>query len=611
MKVTLLVTFLLPALLQTSAAQERTISSDELLDKMQGMWLGQLIGNAAGRATEGHHPGIEPNPNSSVAWVIKQAWDADDDTDIEYVALHILETHGFDCNAAEIAGQWLDHVTPDGIYIANRQAWHLTRDGFLPPETGSRSYNQHWYSIDAQIATELLGALSPGMPQTAIGLAGRFGRISNAGFAVHAAQFYAAMYAEAFFEPDIPTLVLRALAALPADSRTRQVVADVFDWYQADALDGVLHWRSTRARLYEEYQGVGSFGRYYNWVESTINTGATVLALLYGDGDFERTVQIAVLAGWDCDCNPATAGGLLGVVLGHGGLPQGLTDPNICGDLYVNVARPGLPEPDAPLPQSEPILSIAHRMLALAQGNILLNGGRISVGRFTNYLHIRRQNDPYIENNTPVLIGPPSLIAQAAEAGIDVTADASVARYDVTRDRNNLAAIIDGITDNSSNGIRPYWTLAPGDHEAPAEIWFEIRFSAPVILTGLTFYEGDVVWSGINTYYRDDSPLGGVLESIKVEIICDGRYTEPEGIALSPGPDPWTMYQEIAATFDPTLADGIRMTATPIGDGQFATIIELAPVGTLPTSERDIVNTGTIQLSGKYQGHLQIRRIAQ
>ena len=56
-------------------------------------------------------------------------------------------------------------------------------------------------------------------------------------------------------------------------------------------------WRATRRRLYDKYQGVGSFGRYYNWTESTINVGATVLALLYGCGDFKQTVQIAEKAG--------------------------------------------------------------------------------------------------------------------------------------------------------------------------------------------------------------------------------------------------------------------------------------------------------------------------
>ena len=89
--------------------------------------------------------------------------------------------------------------------------------------------------------------------------------------------------------------------------------------------------------LYDNYQGVNSHGRYYYWIESTVNVGATALAILYGQGDFKETVQIGVLAGWDCDCNPAHAGGLIGIINGYSGLPTDLTDPNICGDVYKNV----------------------------------------------------------------------------------------------------------------------------------------------------------------------------------------------------------------------------------------------------------------------------------
>ena len=58
---------------------QRNISADALYDKVRGMWLGQLIGNMAGRPTEGKYNST-PNPNSSVPWVIKEIWDGDDDT---------------------------------------------------------------------------------------------------------------------------------------------------------------------------------------------------------------------------------------------------------------------------------------------------------------------------------------------------------------------------------------------------------------------------------------------------------------------------------------------------------------------------------------------------
>ncbi len=253
---------------------------------------------------------------------------------------------------------------------------------------------------------------------------------------------------------------------------------------------------------------------------------------------------------------------------------------DICGDLYVNTARPGLPDPLAPLPQSDSIFSISLRMLALAEENILLNSGRLTVGRFDDFYHIPAQR-PVIESGTPSLIGPPSLVAQARDAGLTVTAHASVSRYDETRDRNNLHSIIDGIMDNSFLGTKPYWTYIPADQPRPDEVWFEVRFSEPVLLTGLTFYEGDRLWSHINTYYRDDETIAGPIDDLRITLLTDHGYTCPDSLAFSDSGDPWTMYETISATFAPTLGNAIRLSGTPAG--RYATILELQPEGQLST----------------------------
>ncbi len=590
------------ALGNASAQADRTITITELFDKLRGMWIGQLIGNAAGRATEGVYARSEPNPNPAVPWEIKQVWDADDDTDIEYIALHILESCGFECDPCEIAEQWLDHIADNGIYIANKQAWYLMLDGYLPPDTGSRALNEHWYSIDAQIGTEVLGAVSPGLPQTAIDLAGKFARVTNAGFAVHAAQFYAAMYAEAFFEPNGVELVSKGLDALPGSSRTTQVVRDVLDWYLQDAADGPLDWRATRRKLYDNYQGAASFGRYYNWVESTINVGATVLALLYGQGDFKETVQIAVLAGWDCDCNPATAGGLLGIVCGFDALPPDLTDPATCGDLYMNVSRPGLPDPAGELPQYDTIMYTALRMLFLANSNILRSGGHFSTAGRTRVYHVPEPEALVCDTEKVDPIGPAGLVAEAIAAGIAVIPRASVERFDEATDRNNLYSIMDGVTDNSHNGHKPYYSYVSDPAARPEQDWYELAFSAPVQFQGLTFYEGDIVWAKINSYYRDDQPIGGFFEDLTVQVLRDGEYVEPKEVRMSAELDRFQMYQTITFSFTPTVGEAIRIIGTPGGSKHFTTILELEAEGALytrPEAEQIAGADGTTPTPGQ------------
>jgi ADP-ribosylglycohydrolase len=574
----LLLSLLLVTLPCRQTRAEKAILADNLTEKMRGMWLGQLIGNYAGRETEGRYSGSAPNPDPAVPWQIRQEWDADDDTDMEYVALHILETHGLDCGWQEIADQWRAHVTSSGIFIANRQAWYLMEDGHLPPDTGSRTYNEHWYSIDSQITTESLGAVSPGLVQSAIDLAGRFARITNTGFPVHAAQFYSAMYATAFFEPNVVDIVTAGLNAIPETSRTHRVVADVLNWYLEDASDGHLDWQATRHKLYENYQGSNSYGRHYNWIESTINAGASTLAILYGQGDFKNTVQIAVLAGWDCDCNAATAGGLIGIMKGFSNLPSDLIDPNICGDVYKNVYRPYLPDPNQYLPQYDTITNIAARLSDLAEQNILGNGGYITGSGPTRTCHILDMGVITPEPEKPDPNGPAGLVAEALTAGITVTPTAATQRFDAGFDRHNLASIMDGITDNSYNGHKAYYSFTS---PALEEDWYQLNFSEPVEFKTLTFWEGDVIWHGINAYYRDDSAQGGFFQDLTVEIMRDGKLVVPANLQMSPALDRFEMYQTITFRFAPTVGDSIRITGAPGGALGYTTIMELEVGGDL------------------------------
>ncbi|MCK4794065.1 MAG: ADP-ribosylglycohydrolase family protein [Desulfobacteraceae bacterium] len=598
---TFLCLFLLVMLSNSPVKAEKTILADELYDKMRGMWLGQLIGNYAGRATEGRYSGLSPNPDSAVPWVIKQEWDGDDDTDIEYVALHILETSGLNCHPQEIVEQWFTHIGSSGIYIANKQAWHLIGDGYLPPETGSRTYNEHWYSIDSQIETEILGAISPGCVQSAIDLTGMFAGFTNTGFPVHAAQFYCAMYSTAFFEPNVVDLVVEGLTVTPTTSRTYQVITDVLSWYLDDSRDGHLDWRVTRRKLYDNYQGNNSFGRYYNWVESTINTGATVLAILYGQGDFKNTVQIGVLAGWDSDCNPATAGGLIGIIKGFSNLPPDLTDPNICGDVYKNVHRPYLPNPEQSIPQYDTITNIATRLTDLAEQNILRNGGYIAGSGSTKTYHIADFSEISSEPEKPDPNGPVGLVAEALVAGITVIPTAAVQRYDVRYDRHKLDSIVDGITDNSYNGHKAYYSRQSDVRE---QDWYQLNFSEPVEFETLTFWEGDIIWNRINTYYRDDDPEGGFFEDLIVEIIRDGEPVVPHNLKTSPELDRFLMYQKITFTFAPTVGDAIRIQGTPGGTLGYTTIMELEVGGSLDPNLY-IIN---VEIEG---GHVQRSTVSE
>jgi hypothetical protein len=57
-------------------------------------------------------------------------------------------------------------------------------------------------------------------------------------------------------------------------------------------------------------------------IDAKINAAYIVIGLLYGKGDFGATVDISTRCGYDSDCNPANAAGILGAMIGYSNIPD-------------------------------------------------------------------------------------------------------------------------------------------------------------------------------------------------------------------------------------------------------------------------------------------------
>ena len=57
-------------------------------------------------------------------------------------------------------------------------------------------------------------------------------------------------------------------------------------------------------------------------IDAKLNGGYVALGLLYGKGDFAKTLEVATRSGQDSDCNPSSAAGILGVMLGYDHIPD-------------------------------------------------------------------------------------------------------------------------------------------------------------------------------------------------------------------------------------------------------------------------------------------------
>ncbi|MDZ7868966.1 MAG: hypothetical protein U5L02_07120, partial [Rheinheimera sp.] len=131
--------------------------------------------------------------------------------------------------------------------MSNQQAFDLMQQGMLPPFTGLPPQNPHYDMIDAQLTTELFGALAPGRPDIAQQLAYLPIRTTASGEAADIAQFYVELHARAaLFTADVvqdKTKLRPALLGIAAQARqtlpANQYPAKMYDFVLAQFQAGV------------------------------------------------------------------------------------------------------------------------------------------------------------------------------------------------------------------------------------------------------------------------------------------------------------------------------------------------------------------------------------
>lgn len=378
------------------AQQPQKISREMLREKIRGYWLGQLAGNYVGFPFENLYTD-EPIPRlidryynvhaldslslkmntddrrgytHIMADAMGGAW-SDDDTDIEFVTLHAVEAYGLDLTYPEITRMWKQHINRF-IWSAARKTRDLMEEGYLPPATGSQALNPYWYRITSQLMNEIWGVFYPGMVKQAVERSDWAAYIITDQWATHPDRVYGAMYSAAFFEEDVPTLLRIGMNHLPEDSPFRRGMEDIFRWHAEGK-----SWREARQLMHQGYYAsIDGFAIPYPVGGSIINGLSSVMALLYGEGDFTKTVAIATSLGYDCDNQAATVGGLIGVIRGAQHIPTAFTldlpsratwaEP--FNNQYINYSRDGLPNFNT-------IDGIVERILTVSEQAILAHGG--------------------------------------------------------------------------------------------------------------------------------------------------------------------------------------------------------------------------------------------
>lgn len=241
----------------------------------------------------------------------------DDDTNYTVMAQEIIEKYGRDFAPCDVAQAWIQYQTKGAYFTAERIAFCNFIKGFEPPYSAIyKNPYREW--IGAQIRADYYGYINPGEPELAAEMAWRDASISHVKNGIYGAMFVSAMIATAAATNNIEDIILSGLAQIPSTSRLYEDVMTVFDGYK----NGVSQ-KACFDNIHEKYDEKTTHG----WCHTNSNAMIVAASLLYGNGDYGKSICMAVEAAFDTDCNGATVGSVLGMANGIESIPECWTNP--------------------------------------------------------------------------------------------------------------------------------------------------------------------------------------------------------------------------------------------------------------------------------------------
>lgn len=334
-----------------------------LRNRISGAWYGRIAGCLLGKTVEGIRsdeliPFLKATENYPMSRFITSAdamnpiadgfdydirnrcfadkidrMPADDDTNYLVLAQQLIENRGKDFTAENVIDNWVDSQPKSAYFTAERVALINRINGFFPPQTAVYK-NQYREYIGAQIRIDYYAYICLGDPEKAAELAFRDACISHTKNGIYGAMMMAAMIAEAAVSNDIMHIVKTGLSFVPTTSRIYKYASEIVDIYMnGGSFDDCLG--KIRSR-YDEHTG-------YGWCHTIPNACIVVAALLFGNGNFGKSICLAVQSCFDTDCNGATVGSILGMRNGISSIGEEWIKP-LHGRLQTELVKVGCAE---------------------------------------------------------------------------------------------------------------------------------------------------------------------------------------------------------------------------------------------------------------------------
>lgn len=241
----------------------------------------------------------------------------DDDTNYTVLYQEVVRRYGKDFTSYDVLSAWTELQAKDAYCTAERVAFCNFINGYMPPDS-SLYKNPYREWIGAQIRGDYFGYINPGKPEAAAEMAWRDASVSHVKNGIYGEMFVAAMLAVAAETNDMEDIVLGGLAEIPYTSRLYEAIRLVLDNYKSG-----MNQKECFRLIHEKYNEHECHG----WCHVIPNAMIVVASLLYGNGDYGKSVCMSVETGFDTDCNGATVGSIIGMANGMQAIPSVWTEP--------------------------------------------------------------------------------------------------------------------------------------------------------------------------------------------------------------------------------------------------------------------------------------------
>lgn len=291
----------------------------EYIGKIYAGWLAKMIGIRLGAPVEGWtSERIEKIHGGKEGYLCEyQNFAADDDSNGPAFLVRALEEGGHfpDLQPADVAEALLNYAPWEhgffwfgGYGVSTEHTAFLNLWNGIPAPVSGSGVQNGWAvaeQIGGQIFIDCWGLISPGNPERAARFARAAASVTHDGDGIWGGVFIAVCISQAFVEKDIRRIIRKGLEYIPADSGYGTVVRAVMGFYDTAPED----WRRCLAYVQADW----GYDRYPGNCHIIPNAAVIILALLYGEGDFDKTLQICNRCGWDTDCNVGNVAAIMGV----------------------------------------------------------------------------------------------------------------------------------------------------------------------------------------------------------------------------------------------------------------------------------------------------------